>query len=72
MGNKCKKGFKRGVHLKNLSNVMFIFLGQRVISVTLDIVNIDVVIVSDKLISIVYKLKNLCTINKIMPTIIMA
>ena len=46
---------------------MFNFLSQRVISVAADIVNIDIVIISNKkvLIIIVYKLKNLCSINKV-------
>ena len=69
-----KNGSKKGVLHENSVKINVFSLHQRVLSVTSDIVNIIIVIVCNKkeLIIIVYKLKYLCTINKIMSnTIIM-
>ena len=48
MGDKSKKVVKRDYTSNILSNVMFNFLGQSVILVASHIVNINIVIVSEK------------------------
>ena len=62
MGDKSRKGCKKGIHLKMLSNIMCIFLSQKVISIKSVLVNITIVF---ELTVKVYKWDNMHLINKI-------